>query len=140
MTKLQPRNARCLCGAVELSISAVNTQVGACHCETCRRWGGGPYFALDCGTEVTIHGEDAVSVFDSSEWAERGFCKQCGSHLFYRLKGSGQTMVAAGLLHHQENLELTREVFVDKRPSFYEFSNDTFTMTEAEVFAKFGGS
>ena len=22
----------------------------------------------------------------SSAWAERGFCKNCGSHLFYRLK------------------------------------------------------
>jgi len=68
----------------------MDTGVGACYCGMCRRWGGGPLLAVDCGTSVRLTGEEHVGVFASSKWAERGFCKQCGSHLFYRLKQNGQ--------------------------------------------------
>ena len=53
--------------------------------------------AVDCGTDVTFEGEENISVFESSEWAERGFCKECGSHLFYRLKATHQYIMPAGL-------------------------------------------
>lgn len=140
MTETKTRHGQCLCGAVKLKVTTAGNDVGACHCGTCRQWGGGPYFSLDGGSDVEINGEDALKVFSSSEWAERGFCKHCGSHLFYRLKGSGQTMVAVGLLDDQTSFELAHQVFVDKRPAFYELGNETLMMTEAEVFAKFGGS
>ncbi|NIT13149.1 MAG: GFA family protein, partial [Candidatus Dadabacteria bacterium] len=51
----------------------------------CRKWCGGPLMAVNCGTDVTFEGEDNITVYDSSSWAERGFCSGCGSHLFYRL-------------------------------------------------------
>ena len=35
---------------------------------------------------------------------------------------------------------MTHQVFVDERPSYYEFANKTDDMTGAEVFAKYGGS
>ena len=41
----------------------------------------------DCGTDVIFEDESAIGVFESSEWAERGFCKSCGTALFYRLRG-----------------------------------------------------
>jgi len=76
----------CLCGEVSFTAKNAIQSVGACHCGMCRKWGGGPLMAVDCGTDVTFEGEKYISVYDSSEWAERGFCKKCGSHLFYRLK------------------------------------------------------
>ena len=96
-----------------------------------------PLLAVDCGLEVTIEGNEKVTVFNSSDWAERGFCKQCGSHLFYRLKQSGQTIVPAGLFDDDSKFAFDHQVFIDEKPAFYGFANKTSTMTGAEVFAKY---
>jgi hypothetical protein len=106
----------------------------------CRRWGGGPFMEIDCGADVDIGGEDNVSVFDSSDWAERGFCRNCGTHLFYRLKGSGQHMVPVGLFEDSASLVFKGQVFVDEKPEYYEFANKTKDLTGAEIFAMYGSS
>ncbi len=93
---------------------------------------------IDCCSNVTFKGEDKISIFNSSEWAERGFCSQCGSHLFYRLKANDQYFVPAGLFEHNESFVFDQQVFIDNKPSYYNFSNNTHDMTEAEVFAAFG--
>ena len=95
---------------------------------------------IDCGTEVTFAGDENVSVYVSSDWAERGFCRQCGTHLFYRLKATGNYSVPIGLFEDDEQLEFRHQVFVDERPSYYEFSNRTKDMTGAELIAKFSQS
>lgn len=136
MTSQQGRGG-CLCGSVQFRAAACNTHVGACHCSMCRKWGGGPFFAVDCGTDVVFEGEESISVYSSSEWAERGFCSRCGSHLFYRLKGSGQTMIPAGLFDDLSAPVFDHQVFIDEKPGWYEFSNATKNMTGEEVFAAF---
>ncbi len=132
-----PRNGSCLCGAITITASPA-TRVGACHCGMCRRWGG-PLMAVDCGTDVGIAGEDQLRTYDSSPWAERGFCGRCGSHIFYRLKQSGQYMLSAGLFGAGEGFELDHQVFIDEKPPWYGFENETENMTGAEIFAKYGG-
>ena len=49
---------KCLCGAVSLECQFENTNLGACHCGMCRKWGAGPFLALECGTNVKIKGEE----------------------------------------------------------------------------------
>jgi len=124
----------CLCGSVHITANNPSNKVGACHCGMCRKWGGGPFMEIDCGTEVSFDGEENITVYDSSEWAERGFCKNCGSHLFYRLKENKQHMIAVGLFDNQEDLVFENQVFIDKKPSFYSFSNKTKDMTEKDIF------
>lgn len=128
----------CVCGAVTIATRAMSLHAGACHCSTCRRWCAGPFLTVDCGNDVKVEG-DELAIYDSSEWAERGFCKKCGSNLFYRFKKSGQTMVSAALFGEVPGLTMTRQVFVDQRPSYYEFSQQTKMMTSTEIFAMFGG-
>ena len=127
----------CLCGAIQINAKTMNTQVGTCHCSMCRKWGGGPLMAVDCGTEVFFESEEHISVFDSSGWAERAFCDKCGSHLYYKLKESGQFMMPVGLFENEEKFNFDHQVFIDKKPSFYSFANVTNNLTEAEVFAKY---
>jgi len=134
------RRGHCLCGRVSITAKKASNDVGACHCTMCRRWGGGPFMEIDCGADVAIHGGDNVSVFDSSDWAERGFCGNCGTHLFYRLKESGQHMVPVGLFEDSESLVFKGQVFVDEKPDYYEFANETKNYTGAEIFAIFGSS
>jgi len=130
----------CLCGATRIIAKNMNKSVGACHCSMCRKWGGGPLMTVDCGTDVSFEGEENISVFNSSEWAERGFCNKCGSHLFYRLKESNQHMMPVGLFNNNKMFIFDHQVFIDEKPSFYCFSNETNDMTGAEMFAKYAPS
>ena len=137
MSDVMEGKGSCLCGATRFTAKTVSIKVGACHCSMCRKWGGGPLMAVDCGKEVIFEGEENVSTFSSSEWAERGFCKKCGSNLFYKLKDSGQYIMAAGLFDDEARFVFDEQVFIDERPSYYCFANETRNMTGAEVFAKY---
>ena len=140
MSKTLDLQGRCLCGAIRVVAKGVSNSVGACHCKMCRRWGGGPFMEVNCEQAVTFDGEENIAVFDSSDWAERGFCSKCGTHLFYRIKETGQHMVPVGIFDDDYDLVFKNQVFIDEKPSFYRFANDTRDMTGAELFAMFGGS
>lgn len=127
----------CLCGAIQIRVKHMSHNVGACHCGMCRHWGGGPLLAIDCGTEVSFNDEQNVSLYNSSDWAERGFCKRCGSHLFYRLKETQQYIMPVGLFEDDGQFVFDHQIFIDKKPGYYHFANKTEDMTEAEVFAKY---
>ena len=129
------RQGHCLCGAVQITAKQAASHVGACHCSSCRRWVGGPFMEIDCGTDVTMTGEDNVTVYPSSEWAERAFCNKCGSSLFYRLKGTGEHMVCAGIFDDDDSLTFTSQVFIDEKPAYYSFAEETENRTGAELFA-----
>jgi len=96
--------------------------------------------AVGCGTDVEIEGEEQVAVFSSSEWAERGFCSKCGTNLFYRLKQNQEFYIAAGIFTDPTGLVLDHQVFIDEKPDYYDFANETKDMTGAEVFARFTSS
>lgn len=126
---------RCLCGAVKIKLTGNHKDVGVCHCGMCRHWSGGPLMAVEAGQDIEIEGKDNVASYRSSEWAERAFCKTCGSNLYYRLVEADDYMVCAGILDDQEGFALTTQVFIDEKPGFYDFANETKTMTGAELFA-----
>ncbi|WP_348678729.1 GFA family protein [Alcanivorax profundi] len=120
-----PMTGRCLCGAVSLGATPNSPHVAVCHCDICRRWGGGPLLAVECDDDVVVNGEDHVVVFASSDWAERGFCRECGTHLFYRLRQGGHTAIPVGLFQEYENWQLTQQLFIERKPSFYSFAEKT---------------
>jgi hypothetical protein len=126
----------CLCGSVSL-VAADHTAVSACHCDMCRRWGGGPFLSVHCGSDLTLTGSDKITIFKSSDWAERAFCAKCGSHLYYRLVSSDEYVVPAGLFQDAVPMKFVEQIFVDQKPEYYAFSNHTAELTGAEVFAKY---
>lgn len=135
----QSNTGQCLCGFVTLDISNAGSSVGACHCKMCRRWGGGPFLEIGGGVDVQIKGREFVSVYSSSEWAERGFCSNCGSHLYYRVVATGEYTIPAGILDDVSHLKLDHQVYIDEKPSHYEFANVTLNFSTAEMIAKYGG-
>ena len=136
------RKGKCLCGAVTYSAKELKPGIGACHCSMCRRWAGGPLLAASAG-EVSWQGEDKIQTFKSSAWAERGFCTQCGSSLFYRVTApgpfQGSYQLAFGTLDDQSEFTIDKEWFIDKKPDAYTLAGEHKRLTEAEVFAMFGG-
>jgi hypothetical protein len=137
MSNLISGKGSCLCGAVHVSAKTMSNQVGACHCHMCLKWAGGPVMMVDCGSDVSFQGEENVAVFDSSAWAERGFCKKCGSNMFYRLKERNQYYMPVALFDGVEGFIFDHQIFIDEKPDYYCFSNETKNMTGAEVFAMY---
>lgn len=131
------RSGTCLCGAVRLIAKPKDDSVGACHCSMCRKWGGGPLLAVECDSDVRLEGAERISIFSSSEWAERGFCRICGTHLFYRLKQDGHYAIPVGLFDGRDAWMFTGQIFIDQKPAWYSFSEDTKNLTGAEVFAQY---
>lgn len=131
------RQGACLCGAVRVT-ARPRAAVGVCHCSMCRQWGGGPLFAVECDGEVSFDGAEHISVYDSSGWAERGFCARCGTHLFYRLKTEAHYALPVWLFPDDVDWRFAEQIFIDEKPPFYSFAERTPALTGAEVFARHG--
>ena len=127
---------RCLCGGVTVT-TPDNVGMNACHCGMCRRWGGGPLMSVHGGSDVQFEGAANIATFQSSEWAERAFCKVCGTHLYYRLLTANDHALSVGLFQEGQMFEFEEQIFIDQKPDYYDFANDTAKLTEAEVFAKY---
>lgn len=130
------REGGCLCGAVRFRATLQQHDFNACSCDTCRRWGTGPFMAVNCA-DVAFEGEP--SRFRSSDWAERGFCAACGTNLFYRVLSSPETSfeISVGALDDQSGLRVTGEIFCDNNPGVYAFAGLQSRLTEAESLARF---
>jgi len=135
MTAAKTLTGGCLCGAVRFTAAPAKREVGACHCSMCRKWSAGPFLAIDCSGSFKIDDPSNLGLYRSSEWAERGFCKVCGTPLFYRLVGKDFYEVSVEALDDTGGLVLTSQIFVDEKPAYYDFANATTNMTGAEVFA-----
>lgn len=127
----------CLCGAVRVAARTTSSDISVCHCKMCRQWGGGPFFAAECERDANFEGLEHVSIFNSSDWAERGFCCNCGTHLFYRLKQDRHYAIPVGLFEDSDDWTLAEQIFVDGKPSFYSFSEKTTDLTGEQAFARY---
>lgn len=137
MDRINHAEGTCLCGNVTVSVNDIENSFGACHCDTCKTWTGGPQLAIGCGQNVEIKGEEHVALFDSSEWAQRAFCKTCGTHLFYKLKQTGDHRVLLGLVGKSISPNFDIQFFIDKKPECYSFAEETKTLTEDQVMELF---
>ena len=129
---------QCLCGAVTVTATPARASVSACHCEMCQRWGSGPYLSFQAAPGYAALGP--VQTYQSSSWAERAFCGQCGASLWYRMTSGehkGQTHMSAGLFENAGGNALGLEIYVDKKPAGYAFDSSCRKLTGAEVIDMF---
>jgi hypothetical protein len=126
----------CLCGAVTFTAKAEKLAMDACHCGMCRRWAGAPLMTVAC-TDVKVADESALGIFRSSDWAERSFCKACGTTLFWWTHDRKLITISAQAFDDPAQFAFTDEIYIDEKPANYAFANNTHKMTGAEVVAKF---
>ncbi|WP_303979553.1 GFA family protein [Dongia mobilis] len=105
---------QCLCGAVTLVTGAELAAPNACHCAMCRRWQGalGVYTSAPMA-EVTLTGAEHVQWYRSGAQSERGFCRQCGSKMFWRRVGGEDLDITMGCLEAPTGLTLAKHIWVD---------------------------
>jgi len=133
----------CLCDAVTYT-AKLKTGTGVCHCGMCRKWGSGPFMSVHAEGAVAFTGTEHIQEYQSSEWAARGFCKCCGTSLYYHLKPrpevpDGEYILSAGTVHDQSTISFDHEVYVDAAPGWYKFDGEESRkrMTEAQILAMF---
>ena len=115
----------CLCGEISYSVNGQLRPITACHCTQCRKQSGHFYAATAAQNEdLTIRGEDNLTWFHASDDAERGFCKTCGSALFWRHSGEGFTSILAGSLDGETGLKIAKHIFVADKGDYYDIEDD----------------
>jgi hypothetical protein len=111
----------CLCGAIRFEIDGPLRDVVVCHCGQCRRQHGAPPGYTQAAWEhIRFEGEESLAWYRSSEKARRGFCRICGSSLFWEPIGTGRVSIAAGALDAPTGLRTVRHIFVADKGDYYE--------------------
>lgn len=133
------KTGSCLCGAIEFEVALTDSKVHVCHCAWCRKWHGTPGMAAKFDeVKVKVKGEEKLKWYRSSEWFQRGFCAECGTHLFGKTDDESYSGVHVGALDDAENLEMDAHIFIDKKPDFYDFSDDSPRLTEEQFLQMIG--
>ena len=130
---------QCICGQTTFECELTDHHVSVCHCSICRRQASGVMMTINIQADsLKFTQEQHLSIYDSSEWGERGFCNACGSNLFWRSKDQKYCNINAFSLNENiSDLALNMQIFIDNKPDFYSFQNVTQQLTEAEVIALF---
>ena len=131
---MSKRSGQCMCGAVKFTIETPE-RFSACFCKMCQQWASGMFMGVHTSSFEVTEGE--VSVFKSSDWADRGFCGTCGSNIYYHARDYGTPSVALGTLDDTSGIENVVRYFIEKKPDGLELGGEVKSMTEAECMAHF---
>lgn len=110
----------CLCGAVRFSAKGALRGVVYCHCSQCRKQSGHYYAATNVAdTDIDIRGLDNVAWYAASDVARRGFCRTCGSLLFWKHNRLDEISVMAGAFEQPSGLKGECHIFVASKGDYY---------------------
>ncbi|GKY87853.1 GFA family protein [Sinisalibacter aestuarii] len=109
------RRGGCQCGALRYEARAILDNPHICHCRMCQR-ASGNFFAALVGVPneaLTWQGEPAI--FESSEGVERGFCRDCGTPMFYRHRDGSHCSIMIGTFDDPASVPLFYEFGIESR-------------------------
>lgn len=120
----QQSNGGCLCGAVRFQINGPLRDVVNCHCQMCLKLHGGPgAHSKARKSDIKITEGRGLKWYRSSDVAERGFCQECGSSLFWRPDRQETTGILAGSLDQPTHLKTMGHIFVGEKSDFYKIQD-----------------
>jgi hypothetical protein len=111
----------CQCGAVRYAWTTRPTYSSVCYCRMCQKASGQPMMGFTGGEREHLkwtRGEP--SVFKSSNMAERGFCRHCGTPLTYAFEGAGRISVTINSLDDPEAMPPTKQYGTESKVSWLE--------------------
>jgi hypothetical protein len=115
----------CLCGAIRYEATPEKSENWYCHCRMCQRWSGS-IVATDAiiarkDLEIT---KGEPKYYQSSAWAERGFCADCGSSLFFRSTQDDTISLQTGTLDDPELARPSGHYGVEGKISWLKIDDD----------------
>ncbi|WP_435257169.1 GFA family protein [Thioclava sp. FR2] len=140
---IEKREGGCLCGAVRFTAGLTKREFGACHCEMCRRWTGSALLGMTVPEgNVDWVGEEHIASRQTSPWAMRAWCRECGSNLYYKVtiqnEWSGNVELPIGLFDDANGLTLANEIYIDHKPDSFAYAGEgRKLMTRQDCIEKF---
>jgi hypothetical protein len=113
----------CLCGAVRFRLRGPLRDVIDCHCRRCRRMHGHVAAYTQALTADLVLVEERGLAWYGADERERGFCRECGSSLFWRRSGADRTSIAAGSLDEPTGLRTAAHIYVGSKGDYYEIAD-----------------
>lgn len=115
----------CLCGAVRFKTSGKLRKLIFCHCSQCRKPTGLYYAATNVlDSDLELEGAGEITWYRSSGEARRGFCRHCGSALFWKPDDLDYTSILAGAFEASSRLEPGYHIFCADKGDYYEIHDD----------------
>jgi hypothetical protein len=115
----------CLCGGVRYRVRGALRDAIACHCTQCRRTSGHHAAMTSAATDdLTLTSSQTLTWYRSSATAERGFCRVCGSNLFWRPEGEGRIAITAGTLDAPTGIKVMEHIFVADKGDYYSIDDN----------------
>lgn len=122
--KGQVGGGSCLCEAVRYRVTGPLRPVIACHCVQCRKtYSNFAAFSAARRGDLEIYNAESVAWFESSPGVRRGFCRYCGSSLFWDCDGLDYVSVSAGTLDQPSGVSLHHHIYVADKGDFYEIGD-----------------
>jgi hypothetical protein len=115
----------CLCGAVRYRATRAPIRGVICHCSMCRRHSGAPALAFVHFTVDSFRWlKGQPTRYRSSQFAERGFCSNCGSTLTMHEEVLGERVqVTVGSLDEPERVRPDDHVWTEQQLPWFEISD-----------------
>ena len=114
----------CLCGGVRFTVHGSLRDIIYCHCEQCRRTSG-HFIAASAANkgDLQLESEEHLAWYRSSDTARRGFCRICGSSLFWDSDSENYVAITAGSLDQPCGLKAAGHIYVDRKADYYEIND-----------------
>lgn len=110
----------CLCGGVAYRADGPVSHASHCYCTMCQKQHGaasGTYANVGSAGFVFERGADLVTEYASSDHGRRGFCRVCGSTLFWRSTQSPDRIaLTLGTMEPEYDGPVERELHTDTKP------------------------
>ena len=122
----------CLCGAVRFRTTGDLAPVVNCHCGMCRRFHGayGAYTRAPRDGFVLTE-QSGLAWYESSPGIRRGFCRICGSSLFWEKDPRDALVeIAAGALDQPTGLRTEGHIYTAHRGDFYDITDGLWQRRE----------
>ncbi|MYM96613.1 GFA family protein [Duganella vulcania] len=112
----------CLCGGVAYRADLPVSHASHCYCTMCQKQHGaaaGSYANVAAAGYVVERGADLITEYASSSHGRRGFCKVCGSTLFWRsTQAPDRIAITLGTLEPEYDGPVQRELHTDTKPAW----------------------
>lgn len=110
----------CQCGAVRYRAEGTLSDPHLCHCRMCQKAAGNYFMPLANAARKTFtitRGEPGW--FQSSHLVRRGFCRDCGTPLFYDMPDADFINIVLGSLDDPDDVRPVRQSGVEARVPWF---------------------
>jgi hypothetical protein len=125
MTNVKTFKGSCLCGGVSYEFEGMPDGVICCHCTQCRKQTGHHFATVEADKDKFHLTRDAtLEWYQASPIARRGFCKACGSTLFWDEYDAPAIDILAGSIDGTLGLSVKVHLHVAEKGDYYDIPDD----------------